>query len=311
MASRARCWQTATGAALLALASSRSALADVVTRTGNFYVGYTDMAYDSGIGVKIERVYNSLENINGIFGWGWGSLYETHLGFENGGLVITEYGSGSTVRYNPINPVKGDVHGLAEVPIGNQFTTTKTGYSRLLRIDKGFVRYQTDNTEYFDLDGRLTGIESNNAQWIKLAYDHGQLSSLIDNFGHKLQFFTNENGHVKRIDSQDGKAAFYSYNANGELIRSEDAEGNVYRYSYEMNETHNLTAVRFPNGQEMGIWYYNGGRVKFLRNRDGALTEYRYSSLNDLSADHSTTLTIQGAGNDRNVTATSFFYHDK
>src|SRR6185437_2831933 len=65
-------------AAIVASAAS-VAQAGVSENNGNFFVGYTDVKAYPGIGLSLERVYNSKSSYSGLFGFGWGSDYEVFL----------------------------------------------------------------------------------------------------------------------------------------------------------------------------------------------------------------------------------------
>src|SRR4051812_48574640 len=80
----------------------RPAGAAVNIRNGNFYMSYTDIEYSGGFEPQIERVYNSKTPFKGMFGWGWGSLYELHLELmPEGAIIVTEYGGGTTNYFAP------------------------------------------------------------------------------------------------------------------------------------------------------------------------------------------------------------------
>ncbi|GAB4092771.1 DUF6531 domain-containing protein [Flaviaesturariibacter terrae] len=80
---------------LLLLLAARSAFAGVNIKNGNFFITYTDIAFD-GAKLDITRSYNSKSVDNGYFGFGWGSLLETRLfPLPDGTVAIRWWGSGS------------------------------------------------------------------------------------------------------------------------------------------------------------------------------------------------------------------------
>src|SRR5688572_589373 len=80
--------------------SSAFARADVSLRNGNFFVYFRDLSYPGGMEPKIERVYNSKSDFIGMFGYSWGTQYETRLKVESdGSIVVTEFGGGPDNRF--------------------------------------------------------------------------------------------------------------------------------------------------------------------------------------------------------------------
>ena len=70
----------------------------------NFYVSYTDMIIiDGSQDIDIERTYNSKSIYSGLFGFGWGSDYETYLAFSpDGRIIVHENGGGALTAFNPV-----------------------------------------------------------------------------------------------------------------------------------------------------------------------------------------------------------------
>ncbi len=73
-------------------------------KNGNFYISYSDISVSGGgHKLQITRTYNSKsKNYSGMFGIGWGSIYETYLTVSvDGSVVIHENGSGAKTRFIP------------------------------------------------------------------------------------------------------------------------------------------------------------------------------------------------------------------
>ena len=80
----------------VALAGIGSAVAGVNLKNGNFYISYTDIVIGAAkFKIEITRTYNSKSTGMGLFGFGWGSDYETALQLgSDGRITIREHGQG-------------------------------------------------------------------------------------------------------------------------------------------------------------------------------------------------------------------------
>lgn len=78
------------------------ASAGVNLKNGNFYISYTDIAVGAGKNrIEISRTYNSKSVEVGMFGFGWGSEFETRLvPSQDGSLVVHEHGSGAKTSFD-------------------------------------------------------------------------------------------------------------------------------------------------------------------------------------------------------------------
>ncbi len=90
-------------------APSRAAAAAqyiVYPQYGDFFLDYIDMPVTSGgLEMKVERIYNSVTSVSGIFGYGWGCWFEEHLEVrDDGAIVVHEWGSGAANVFTPTGP---------------------------------------------------------------------------------------------------------------------------------------------------------------------------------------------------------------
>jgi len=81
-------------------------VAATVSDYGGYYESFpADFATLRGLGLKIERLYNSFSSTNGIFGEGWGSDFEVRLEVRDDGSVdVHEYGSAAENIFKPTDP---------------------------------------------------------------------------------------------------------------------------------------------------------------------------------------------------------------
>lgn len=67
-------------------------------RNGNFAISYTH--FNDGTGFEFAKTYNSRSIRNGIFGVGWGSIFESRLtAMPDGSVIVRENGTGNLTTY--------------------------------------------------------------------------------------------------------------------------------------------------------------------------------------------------------------------
>ncbi len=77
-----------------------TAQAGVNHKNGNFYIAYTDLI--KGPLFEVTRTYNSKSTDIGLFGFGWGSDFESHLIVGPSGTpIIYHHGAGATGYFKP------------------------------------------------------------------------------------------------------------------------------------------------------------------------------------------------------------------
>jgi YD repeat-containing protein len=300
----------------LLTALSSKAISDVKLTNGDFFMSYTDFSYSQGVGIQLERIYNSASIYEGMFGWGWGFRYETKLTLlSNRELEVKEYGGGANNVYTVASPIDNNAkfEKLADIPIGTVFSSLKFGFSKLTRTEKGFARsHSSGETELFNLDGMLIEIRNRDGQWVRLSYDSGnRLTELKDGLGHDLAFQFDENERLAKILSSDGREANYEFNSSDELTFARDEDGNEYHYSYSLDGYHNLTTIGYADGQTLQVWYdeRNDAKPRFVRSRDGGLTEYLYENSDEAQSKSDTVKVIdQSAAGEFRIKSTTFVY---
>ena len=89
---------------LILYLSSSSAYSLVNLRNGSYTEKWIDFIEpEVGIDMRIERFYSSRSLFTGLFGFGWCSVFETHLSkVSDGTLRLTECGGGLDITYYPL-----------------------------------------------------------------------------------------------------------------------------------------------------------------------------------------------------------------
>jgi len=173
---------------------------NVAYKSGSFDIGYTDISYLGGLGLKIKRVYKSDAERKSIFGWNWGCEYDISLETSaDGNMVINELGGADQRRFTPenfnlnvinmyvpkalsiqmVSPLNfllqkyTNLTSERELSVGGKVFYNRCGCQDLTRIRQGYLRYSSKSeTQYFDQLGRLSRISDKNGNYIGLSYDN-------------------------------------------------------------------------------------------------------------------------------------------
>lgn len=135
--------------------AATSAHAMVAITNGNYFTGFTDVNIEKTGGapaLKLERTYNSRSQYEGMFGYGFGTEYESFLlTSADGSVVVQESGGGERTRFSPKEFSKKALDDFiaalikAKAMKGAQYS--KDDQERLAR-----------NADYRDEEGRNLGI---------------------------------------------------------------------------------------------------------------------------------------------------------
>ena len=282
--------------------SSAHARADVSLRNGNFFVSFRDISYPGGIEPKVERVYNSKSDFNGIFGSGWGTQYETHLAIDpDGSIIVTEYGGGANNRFLPknynaqglqdgVNAVveaakkAGVVSNAAQVEayrkrVSNDFDFRARQYSIFVsknllprkQIQEG-TQYTTTEYQYQYITKVKGGyVRIMEAGEIQKFNESGKMVQIMDRNKNYLNFGYDQNGHlVQLIDSQNRKMTL-SYNQQNLVEKIVGESGKYTAYRYDKNGL--MIYSRDDNGVENSFGYtkdqyLNLNEIGYLSDKD-------------------------------------------
>lgn len=203
-------------------------------------------------------------------------------------------------RYNQWHTyvTAGLVENADVLPLGAVLTSDRFGHQTITRTENGYLRsFDNGRVEHFNDSGKLVRVSDSNGNSIKLSYDLlNHLSQLSDNFGRRIDIFSNSSGLVERVvERERGRSALYRYNDAGDLIYSKDVDGNEYTYAYDA--IHNLTKIGYSDKTTMEMAYAgqeSDFKIKLVKDRDGTVTEYKYVDLT--SPDHlKVQITVQDA----------------
>jgi len=271
-------------------------------RNGNFFVSFRDLAYPGGIEPKIERVYNSKSDFTGIFGYGWGTEYETHLSIDpDGSVLVSEFGGGANNRFLPKNYSSKDLDSgiailIAAAKKSAVISTAKEvdAYRKKLAADfdfrarqyavfvnKGLVQAKTipEGTQFTSTNFQYQYITRVRGGYVRVMEsgiiqkfnEPGKLVQIMDRNKAFINFYYDKNGHmIQLVDNQNRKMNL-SYNAQGflEKVTGESGKTAQFRYtkqgllSYSKDDTGIENTFKYTQDQ-----YLNLTEIGYLNDKD-------------------------------------------
>ncbi|MEE9408424.1 MAG: DUF6531 domain-containing protein [Polaribacter sp.] len=262
--------------------------AGVNLKNGNFYISYTDMLlkkYKSAF-KDITRTYNSKSTEIGLFGFGWGSKFETAITvYPDGTLRVKEYGSGGKTIYSS-NFISEDltqlmIDDLIEVmqeegnldlnptSITNKIKKLKNNIEYRLKqwdnyVKKGLLAYGTD----FPIGSEWESFTRGN-QKITLT-EEGFVRNQKNN--NEKEVF-NSNGKLIRYDIGDGNFTILEYTNN---IISKMITGDGTQIIFETNEDGFATKIYFKGEEKSRKTFSKYIKNTLIFNQDDAGNQFGY-----------------------------------
>ena len=204
----------------------------VDTANGNFIQQTVDffVSGQGSLNLAMQRLYNSLDERQGVFGYGVSSFLDMSLRFANDGTVDVRYADGSGVHF---------------IDDGVGFTAGHVGvHDQLLRNGPDYLLQTDDQMSYhftiFGLEALLVGIEDRNGNMIEIVRDGlGLPTEIIDASGRS--YMIDYDGQlISQISDVDGRNWQYAY-TNGDLTTFTDPENGEFRYTYTDHLMETLT----------------------------------------------------------------------
>ncbi|MBI5558770.1 MAG: RHS repeat protein, partial [Deltaproteobacteria bacterium] len=203
--------------------------------SGNKYYKQTDLALAGpGLLFGFTRHYNSQATSNGSSGYGWTTSFSDHLTFEVNSITLYE----------------ADATAVEFVTDGNGSYFNLTDQLRVIeQTSTGYQLTEPDGTAMaFDTAGRLMEIADRTGNFQTLTYTADVLASVEDNYGRRLEFTYDGNGHLATLTTPAGDYT-YSYDSQGNLTGMTNPDATTRSYLYEdVNDPHNITGIINENG---------------------------------------------------------------
>jgi YD repeat-containing protein len=266
--------------------STAHARADVSLRNGNFFVSFRDISYPGGIEPRIDRVYNSKSDYSGIYGYGWGTEYETHLTADpDGSLIIAEFGGGANNRFMPKNYSTKDLNAsifeLTEAAKKAGLVSTVNdvnAYKKHLASDFNFRAKQYSIFVNKNLVPRKVVAE--NTQYISTNYQYQYITKVRGGYVRVMEAGTvqkfNEAGNLVQLIDRNKAFINFSYNRNGKMIQLIDNQNRKMNFSY--NQQGLLEKIAGESGKYASFRYTKNGLLAYSRDDNGVENTYKYST---------------------------------
>lgn len=260
-------------------------LLDPVSSSGNFVQQKTDLYVPgvAGFDLDLTRTYNSQDERDGPFGFGWSSILSMSLRIANDGSVDVRYPDGHGAWFKTDD-------GTTYVPGDKGIYDTLT-----LQGDELVLTTPDQITYHFhNLKGHLLSMKDRHDNTITFERDDdGKVTSIIDSAGRTYTLAYDET-HVTSITDPAGRTLTYQYSDEGDLINFTDANGGVHQYAYE--DEHLLVSLTDPEGiTYLKNTYDDERRVIEQLDADGSLSTASYSESQTVFTDNlnnATTLEI-------------------
>lgn len=242
------------------------ALAGVNTKNGDFFISYADVTQNSaGHELNINRTYNSKSSYTGWFGYGWASIYETHLVvMPDGAVVVHEQGGGRENYYYPKDNSK-----------------FQAGVEKI--VAAAVAQEKLDAEATADLRKKLLADEDARQKYvlkygIKTELHDGEVAQ-----ADQCSFITRVKDEYRRTkcDSSNlfGDGTDY-FDLNGRLIRNEN-EGYKFTIHYSGNQP---DRIEDSLGQKLYLLWNASGQIKKVSTGTGApILTYAYSEPGNLT----------------------------
>ncbi len=237
-----------------------SAFAIVDMRNANFAETWTDLVVPgSGYDLRVARSYNSRSLMNGMFGFGWCSDFETKLEVTpESNLMLTECGGGLDIIFSPKNYESGKMGEtiktiISEVKKKNPDLTAKyfTDLEKELK-ENSFLR------EEFGRQLKLKGKVATGTTFYANGRD-------VEN----IQLKNNE--YVRTMP--DG--TYQKYNMDGRLVYMFDRNGNYLKLDWKADQ---LQSVVDNNGRKLNFKYSpSNKKVQEISGPNSLIAKYKFT----------------------------------
>ena len=263
--------------AFLALPSTGHAL--VAITNGNYFTGFIDINHPTaGVGyqLKIERTYNSRSQYDGIFGYGWGTEFESFLiPAADGSVVIQESGGGEKTRFTPKAFDSGNM---------SKYVNELVKARQKKKVGFDIAQYKKKllgDADYRDEQGRTLGLMPSLPVGTKLySSQRGDKQvvtvikkGFVRRYGDGRQNFFTTRGKVRdfgvdlRRRTLDGVYLITVYNDPIKKVKL------TFKYDTSNGQ---LKSISDGKSQALFFKFDAKGKVIEVKNREGKVARYKY-----------------------------------
>lgn len=242
-------------------------------QNGNFSKAFVDGKVSEKF--DLFRIYNSLSSTKGVFGYGWGSNFETKLSVIAGVISIEETPGGRKVLYIPKDEVSFDKI-IEEVALASTEDKQSEDFYKKLKKEL------KNNLQLFITLAKKNNIKTNlkkGTVLVSFGEDRGKVKVLSSGYMRKtnegdLQEF-NKEGLLVRM-KKDDISYRYSYDYKNRLKKVITSKGETIKFIN--NDNNFVSKVIFP-GQRVSSYEYDkkGNLIKSIDIK-GNMYTYKYDS---------------------------------
>ncbi|GAA4282172.1 DUF6531 domain-containing protein [Gaetbulibacter aestuarii] len=296
------------------LALHLTAFAGVNLKNGNFYISYTDLSQISPYTAfkDITRTYNSKATRIGLFGYGWGVEFQTHLyAYPDGTVVIQEHGSGGRTMYTSQFATDDMLEDMIDQIIDAEIEDGALDYNpdAILERRKKLTENAALRSVYWDKYVKKGLLEPfygmpEGMQWDSFQRGNQRLEKTGFGFervsGREIEQFDNDgnlilkdNGNgvftkleyienrITKMINADGSEVYFKTNADGfiiELSSSVNDNVSVFKYDgqdlvYSKDVEGNIYGFEYDNHHNLIKIIYNLDRQEGVK-EDAMIMEY-------------------------------------
>jgi YD repeat-containing protein len=248
----------------LLLGFSLSAHAIIDMKNANFSTSWTDLIVPGGgYEMKVQRTYNSRSLINGLFGFGWCSEFETKMVISpDNTLKVFECGAGLETTYTTKDYGQKDIEKLVQNILQKVKAEGKRTEDYISGLRKNLLQ-----------DSRLR---------IRMALDYDLTASVKEGAiyyanGKEVENITlTKEFYVRQL--ADG--SFQRFDFKGRLIAMYDKNSNFLKFIYDGSQ---LKEIADNNGRRLLLKYNNNKRLTTISGPSGITVEYKFEKLDNLA----------------------------
>lgn len=228
---------------------------------GNKFQMETDYIGSPNTHLELRRYYNSQDPSGSAFGAKWHSTYHRGLTRPDSSTVKVTRADGQVTTFILVSGVWKSAPDVIARLTAVSVNGTQTGWKLVTA---------NDNSEAYDLNGRLLSITERNGLVTNLSYDaSNNLTQVTGPFGHVLSFVYDSFGRVTQAIRPDGKAYSYSYRSNTDIIQnvsyfSESTGQYISRMYFYFN-----SVPQYEGGVLIGVLPIPGKELTKIRDENG------------------------------------------
>jgi YD repeat-containing protein len=242
---------------------------------GNFSLTYTDI--NEGNDFELGRYYNSISFAKGIFGYGWGTHFETKLYVADGPFVMVEEVPGGA-RHHYIDKTSLTLPQLADRYLKST-NAARNGKDYVVKLKNNLLREPAFLFEYargYKMFGKvkdgsvLTCVEraGETLNKVKGGYIRYGADGVTDEFDSSGKI-------IKRIP-QTGRGFVFSYSANGTLQTIRDSLGKSMNFFF--NDRGLVDRITLYNDKTASYSYDSNDNLAQSTDTNGKTYQYKYDS---------------------------------